>query len=57
MPAGYDLPAACLTLAKRVAGQWQVLRLGDSTVISRGRGVQRLAFPPNDLPDLETEFA
>lgn len=56
VPAGYDLPAACLTLAKCVSGRWQVLRLGDSTVISRGREVKRLDFPPNDLPDLESEL-
>lgn len=56
VPEGYDLPAACLTLAKRVSNRWQVLRLGDSTIIHRGNVLQRVESPPTDLPDLESEL-
>jgi hypothetical protein len=56
IPAGYDLPAACLTLVKRVNGRWQGLRLGDSYILSMETSLTNHPFPPSDLPDLEADL-
>ncbi len=56
VPSDYDLPAACLTLAKWVDGRWQGLRLGDSYVLSLDGQWTNHAFPPSNLPDLEAEL-
>ena len=56
VPAGYDLPAACLTLAMCISGKWQALRLGDSYILSKGTVLINHAFPPSELPDLEAEL-
>jgi serine/threonine protein phosphatase PrpC len=56
LPTDYDMPAACLILVKRVADTWQVLRLGDSYVLSQADSLTNHPHPPSDLPDLEAEL-
>lgn len=53
LPAGYDHPAACLLLVKRYPNGWQVLRLGDSFLLTRGNGVVLHPSPPSSLNDFE----
>lgn len=54
LPDGYDIPAACLILAKRHADGWQALRLGDSVLVA-DHGEPRVISPPeSDLGHLET---
>lgn len=52
IPADYDPPAACLTMAKRYAETWQALRLGDSCLLARGSDgahISVAASPNNDF--------
>ncbi len=53
LPEDYDLPAACLVLAKRYRETWQAVRLGDSCLLARaGEGSHRiLAASPNNVFD------
>lgn len=54
LPAGYDVPAACLILAKRYGDGWKTLRLGDSMILVEHDAITRLPPPESDLGHLET---
>lgn len=53
LPHDYDPPAACFIIAKRYAGGWQALRLGDSCLLARGadRSTRIFAASPNNVFD------
>jgi Protein phosphatase 2C len=61
IPDSYDLPAACLVLAKDYGGSWQAVGLGDSNLLVKcadGSVVNSLTSPPDDFEDwLKAEAA
>ena len=54
LPDGYDIPAACLVLAKRYEDGWRALRLGDSMLLVEHENVRLIPPPGSDLHTLET---
>ncbi len=53
-PSDFEPPAACLLLAKRYDGGWQVLRLGDSILLRNDGITKLLPAPPSNLAALES---
>ena len=53
LPAHYDHPAACLVLAKKYADGWNVIRLGDSVVLSQDEKIHLHPPPASPLHQLE----
>ncbi len=53
LPENYDLPAACLILAKRYGDSWHTARLGDSSLLARAAEGERtiLVASPNNAFD------
>ncbi len=49
-PPGHDPPAACLMLVKRYADGWQMLQLGDSSLLWRRQGQNGLGAVVPDKP-------
>lgn len=52
-PDGFDMPAACLLLAKRYRDGWKALRMGDCFLLTDAEMVHRWDGPETDLGGLE----
>lgn len=52
-PPGHDPPAACLMLVKRYGDGWQMLQLGDSSLLWRRKGHEALAAV---VPDKTADY-